>query len=134
MIVVDANVITYLVVKGQQTPLAEALADRDHVWVAPPLWRCELTSAVTTMVRAGALTDELARRAIVRGDELMQGNERSIDQLSAYDAAVRYNISAYDAQYIALAEKCKLKCVTSDGPLLKKVPGLTVALDQWHQL
>ncbi len=39
MIVVDINVIAYLLIPGRYTASAEALLESDSLWVVPRLWR-----------------------------------------------------------------------------------------------
>jgi len=48
--------------------------------------------------------------------------------------AIRYGISGYDAQYIALAEEFGVKCVTADVPLARKTPGISVLLSDVDRL
>ena len=50
MIVVDANVVAYAVLPGDQTSLAIAALEQDAEWVAPSLWQSEVRNVlVTTM-------------------------------------------------------------------------------------
>ena len=51
MIVVDTNVIAYLFLPGEYTPLAERLLQKDPDWVAPVLWRSELRNVFALYVR-----------------------------------------------------------------------------------
>lgn len=132
MIVVDANVIVYLVIDGPLTAAAQHLAIRDPEWVTCPLWRYELCSAAVTMVRAGVLDEDKAKDAMRAAAQLMEGRERLPLQGEVLDAAIQYDISAYDAQYIALARPNHVKCITSDKPLLRKTTGITVALSAFQ--
>jgi predicted nucleic acid-binding protein len=40
VIVVDTNVVAYLLLPGPLTEAAEALLIAQPEWAAPPLWRC----------------------------------------------------------------------------------------------
>ena len=133
MIVVDANVITYLVVESEHTRQAMALAERDRIWISVPLWRFEVTSALVTLVRARAIDEGLAARALLRAVALMAPNERSVDLLAGMRAALRYEISAYDAQYVALAESHGVALVTADRALARKTPFVSVLLADAHR-
>jgi hypothetical protein len=50
MIVVDTNVISYLLLPGALTPLAQAAA-RQAPWSAPFLWRSEFRNVLAVYVR-----------------------------------------------------------------------------------
>jgi len=47
MIVVNTNVIAYLLLPGEWTQSAEALLEHESIWVAPPLWRSEAANTAT---------------------------------------------------------------------------------------
>ena len=128
MIVADANLIIYRHVSGPQTPLAAAARRKDPDWRTAALWRFELTSALVTMVRARVLDESSALAALVAADAEMSPRETEVPQDHALRVALARGISAYDAQYVALAEILGVPCVTADTALARKAPGLTVAL------
>ena len=125
MIVVDVNVVVYFFVEGEKTPLARDLMRRDSDWQLPTLWRHEYLNVLATLVREGhaALADaqQLWRRAI----DVLAHRERSADMELALALAAENRISAYDAQYVALAKQLHTVCVTQDKRLLAAFPALT---------
>ena len=53
MIVVDANVLVYMLVPGPRTSDARATFRRDPVWRAPRLWRSEFRQFLLGRMRRG---------------------------------------------------------------------------------
>ena len=41
MIVVDTNIIAYLHISGEFTPVAIQALEKDPHWIVPPLWQSE---------------------------------------------------------------------------------------------
>jgi predicted nucleic acid-binding protein len=128
MIVADVNLIIYRHVSGPLTPLAAAARRKDPDWRTAGLWHCELTSALVKMVRAKVLDESRALAVLAAADAEMSPRETSVPQDHALHVALTHGVSAYDAQYIALAEILGVPCVTADAALAKKTPGLTVSL------
>lgn len=118
MIVADANIVAYLFIEGDQTALAQAVLHSDPEWRLPPLWRHEVLNVFATFVRSGGASLEEAQpkwdEAVLRFSDF----EKDVDPLQALALAVRHGISAYDAQYVALAEELDVPLVTQDRRLL----------------
>ena len=62
MIVVDTNILAYLLLPYEFSPQADALFKRDPDWVAPILWRSEFRNLLAGYVRRKTLTfDEVLK-------------------------------------------------------------------------
>ena len=123
MIVVDVNVIAYFFIEGEKTASARDLLRRD--WRLPALWRHEYLNVLATFVREDGATIADAKTLWQRGIELFGPREQDPDMESALDLATENRVSAYDAQYVALARQLQTVCVTEDQRLLKTFPELT---------
>lgn len=128
MIVVDANVIAYLLIPGSHTRRAEALLESDPQWVCPRLWRSEVRNILATYVRTGqmALVDSMA--LFQRAELLIGSHEYEPETHEVLRLSAQSRCSAYDCEYIALARHLGLNLVTADARLRKAFPSDTVAL------
>jgi len=125
VIVVDVNVIAYFFIEGEKTASARDLLRRDPDWRLPALWRHEYLNVLATFVREDGATIADAKTLWQRGIELFGPREQDLDMESALDLATENRISAYDAQYVALARQLQTVCVTEDQRLLRTFPELT---------
>jgi predicted nucleic acid-binding protein len=125
VIVVDVNVVAYFLVEGEKTAAARDLLQRDPDWRLPALWRHEYLNVLATFAREGGATIAEAQALWRRSIELFGPLEQSVDMGSALVMAAENRVSAYDAQYIALARQLQTVCVTEDRRLLKMFPALT---------
>lgn len=131
MIVVDANILVAVVVASTHSSLAHRVGRMDPQWVFPPLCRYEVTSSLVKLVRAGALTEYQGIAAIADATALVAGREVAVDQVLALRVALALGLSAYDAQYIAVAQAYGIRCVTTDVPLARKAPDSAVLLSEF---
>ncbi len=113
MIVVDVNV------------LAERLLEQDPSWVVPRLWRSELRNILATYLRASQM--DLADAAIIfqRAAELVGVEEYEVETADVLRLSKQSQCSAYDCEYVALAEFLGLSLVTADSKLVKAFPRRT---------
>ena len=128
MIVVDSNVLSARVLTGALTRLAERLEQKDPVWIAPPLWRYEIQNILTKTVWAGYITLEKAGAAWRQVASQMHENEYEPPADQVLDLATRHRISAYDANFVALALRMDIPCITEDRELQKKFPGVAIGM------
>ena len=56
MIVADTNIIAHLTIRGEFSPLAEAVYAADASWAAPLLWRSEYRNTLMKYVQHRGMT------------------------------------------------------------------------------
>lgn len=119
MIVVDASVLaSVLVYSDDRGRKARAALGRDPEWAAPEHWKVEVFSVMRGLALGGKITNEMASRAVDRISRLGVDTV-PVDDLLTQMWQVKANISAYDAPYVALAERRALTLVTADGKLAR---------------
>lgn len=122
MIVVDTNVIHYCWVRGQNTEIAQAVRRKDPDWHAPILWRSELRNVLTAYLRRGLMSRiqiagilRTAERALVESEHIV-GDDLVLDVVESS------TLTAYDAEFVALAGALSVPLVTADKAVLKAFP------------
>lgn len=128
MIVVDTNVVAYLYLPGDFTARAESLLERDPEWAAPVLWRSEFRNILAGYMRRGVLTFDQARELQAEAESLLTGNEHDVDSNQVLELVRDSDCSAYDCEFVALAQQLDTRLVTMDAKLLKAFPQRAVAL------
>ena len=128
MIVVDTNVIAYLLLPCEHSPRADALFERDPDWTAPILWRSELRNLLAGYLRRKTLTFDETLKVQAEAEALLAGNEHEVDSRSVLELVRDSDCTAYDCESVALAMRLGVKLVTMDKMLLKAFPRHTVSL------
>ncbi len=128
MIVVDSNVIAYCWINGEQTAHAHRLRQLDPDWHAPVLWRSELRSVLTGRRRDGSLGVSQVREIMAAAEAAFVGREHYLPSERVFAVTDASRLSAYDAEFVALAKILGAPLVTADRALLAAFSGaLTVA-------
>ena len=128
MIVVDSNVLAYLYLPGDFTPAAEKLLEREPDWAAPVLWRSEFRNILSGYLRRGSLTFDHALALQSEAESIMTGFEYEVDSRSVLALVRDSDCSAYDCEFVALAQQLNVKLVTMDKKLLQAFPIVAVSL------
>jgi predicted nucleic acid-binding protein len=122
-VVLDASVALAWALPDEGTPTAETLfkqkMDKTVFWV-PPLWWYEVTNALLVAVRRGRLKDhdrleilEIYGILPIQTDVTL--NEGIMSHV--YTIAKEYALSVYDASYLELARRKRVKLATLDEKL-----------------
>ena len=128
MIVVDTNVVAYLLLRGPQTAAAEALLEAQPTWAAPPLWRSEWRNVLVGYWRRGSLSLEQVIALQEQAETLVIGHEEPVQSEAVLRLAASSGCSAYDCEFVAAAQQLDAPLVTADRDLLKAFPTLTRSL------
>lgn len=133
MIVVDTNVIAYLFIKGEHSGNAKKLLKFDCDWISPDLWRSEFRNVLLTYIRNGSLSLKDASLLIKEAEELMLGHEYEVNSNDVLKLAANSNCSAYDCEFVSLAQRLGLKLYTSDKQILKDFPEIAISLKEFSR-
>ena len=128
MIVVDTNVIAYLLLPCELSSRADALYAKDSEWAVPILWRSEFRNILAGCLRRGSLTFEQACSIQHEAEGLLTGAEYEVDSRSVLELARSSGCSAYDCEFVALANDLRTRLITMDRELLRAFPGVAIDL------
>ena len=129
MIVVDSNVIAYCWLNGSMTPLAQRVRVADPDWRVPVLWRSEMRSILAGYLRDGSLSFAEARRVMRRVEAALAGSEHLVSSDAVLKVIDATRLSAYDAEFVALANELSAPLVTEDKAVLKAFPETALSMD-----
>ena len=131
MIVVDSNVLAYLLLPSDFTPAAEALLRSEPDWAAPPLWRSEFRNLLSGYLRRGTLTFEKVVAVQSEAEELLANGEYPVDSPAVLQLVRESRCSAYDCEFVALAIKLNTIVVTLDKQILSEFAKRAVSLGKF---
>ncbi len=128
MIVVDSNVLAYLYLPGEHTAAAEQLLEREPEWAAPVLWRSEFRNILAGYLRRKMLTFEQACSLQTEAEALLADSEFDVESQVVLELVRDSDCSAYDCEFIALANRLETKLVTLNKKLLRAFPKHAIGL------
>jgi predicted nucleic acid-binding protein len=128
VVLVDTNIIAYLMIRGDRTAAAQQLFERDSDWCSEAFVMVEFSNVIATYVRTGALTQAQGTKLLLDSQAHLP-TLHSVVNTQALETAMQFGISAYDARFISLARELKLKLITEDAKLRVAVPAWTMSLD-----
>lgn len=127
MIVVDANIISYFLIRDDKfTGIVDRLFDYDPDWLAPRLWLDEYMNVLTTHVRSSGMDANISLELLSDAIDLMRDKSFEVIPDRVMSVAKRLGCSAYDAQYVSLAEDMGLKLYSFDRRLVQRCPDIAI--------
>ncbi len=131
MIVVDTNLIGYLLLASERSGQAEQALYRDSEWAAPLLWRSELRNVLAVQVRAGRMSVQHAQAAISQAEELMRGREYTVNSNDVLVLSADGYCTAHDCEFVVLALDLGVPLVTVNRQILADFPETAISLDSF---
>lgn len=132
MIVVDTNIVAYLLMPGQRTPQARTALLKDPEWAAPLLWRSEFRNVLASYMRQNRLTLTDALDLAEQAEDLFDGGEYLVESREVLNLCLTSGCSTHDCEFAALAVRLGVPLVTADAELLRSFPS-SVSLDKFAQ-
>ncbi len=131
MIVVDTNIIVSAILRSENTHLAEKALHKDSEWYAPVLWRSEFQNVLAIRLRQNLISKEDALASMGQALRLMQINELFDNPIRVLELTTASTCTAYDCEFVALAQELGAKLVTLDRQILEQFPKTALSLDQF---
>ncbi len=126
MIVADSNLLAYLLIPGDRTPLAESILAKDPEWATPLLCRSELRNILATYMRQNGLSLSQAQHTMELAEHILRGQEYALPSDAVLETAASSGLSAYDAEFVVLAQQLGVPLVTMDKAILKAFPSIAI--------
>ena len=134
MIVVDTNVISYFYLSSDYSELAEQLFMKDSSWSAPLLWRSEFRNVLSFYIRKEIITLKDAIQIFEAAESLLQHNEYEINSIQVLKLSQESGCSAYDCEFINLAQDLNVPLVTMDKKLLTRFQNTAVSIQDYLEI
>jgi len=128
MIAVDTNVMVYLLTGIGPGEKAVELLANDPEWTAPSILLSELRNVIVGLVRSDRLTLSDAVEMCLDAEEILGDRVVSVPSGPVLEVALNKGLSAYDAEFIVLAQRLGVSLVTADRAIQEAAPEVAVGL------
>ena len=97
------------------------------------MWRSELRNALAKYIQHAGMSLEAALMALHTAEEVIGGREYRVSSDMVLELAVRSKCTAYDCEYVALAQELGVPLLTADRQILRAFPKMAVALEKFAE-
>ncbi len=129
MIVVDTNLVGYLYLESKHSQQAEQTLGKDADWAAPLLWRSEFRNVLALYIRKHWLSLAESQQIMNEALHLMEDREYEVDSQQVLRLVTLSTCSAYDCEFVALAQELGTSLVTADKQILKDFPAVAMSVE-----
>jgi predicted nucleic acid-binding protein len=133
VIVVDTNLICYYWMPSPYSAAAEMAFAKDPDWIAPLLWRSDFRNALAGALRHNLLTVEADTEIVDQAERQFSQREFIVASRAVIALVARSRCSAYDCEFVALAQENRVPLVPVDRGLLRDFPETAVPLREFVQ-
>ena len=130
MIVVDTNILAYTMFEGEKSSLTEQALQKDSDWIAPLLWKSEFLNVLALHLRRENLTIENAKFIMELSNRYIKADFQ-VPPSHILDLIATSKCSAYDCEFVALAQELGIQLVTEDRQILEQFPEIAVSLTEF---
>jgi len=122
MIVADTNLVAYLLVPGEKSELAEAVLRKDAEWASPLLCRSELRNVLALCMRHQGMSLAQAQQTMNKAERILKRHEFVVSSDAVLELTSQTALSAYDAEFVVLANQLDIPLITFDKAVLQAFP------------
>ena len=127
MIVVDTNIIAHFWLPSDQSAVIDEFFQRDSNWIAPILWKSEFRNIVTLYLKRNFIDLAGALQLTEKAELQMKDKEFQVNLIQVYNFSLQSGCSAYDCEFLSLAEELNINLVTMDKQILRSFPNIAIS-------
>lgn len=131
MIVVDTNVISYFYLSSEYSELAEQLFMKNCSWSAPMLWRSEFRNVLSYYIKRKIMNLNEAIQIFEAAETLFQNKEYEVNSMQVLKLAQKSGCSAYDCEFVNLAQDLNVPLITMDRKLLNNFKDTATSIQEY---
>ena len=131
MICVDTNIICYRWIPSSHSPYVDKVLAKDPDWIAPLLWRSEFRNALAGAIRQNLITLAVANDIVDKAEWHFVNREFAVSSRAVLDLVTNSVCSAYDCEFVALAEEQRIPLITMDRQILRDFPEIAISLEKF---
>jgi len=126
MIVVDTNVIAGMWVPNDTEEQIYKVLRKDSDWIAPLLWRSEFRNVLSVYLRKNIFDFSTVLLALEEAENLMKAGEFEVNSTQVMSLVFSSSCSAYDCEFVALANDLAIPLVTFDEKIVREYPDIAI--------
>ncbi|MFO8231099.1 MAG: type II toxin-antitoxin system VapC family toxin [Longimonas sp.] len=132
MIVVDNDVLSYFwIAISNRSESARRVRAHDENWIAPRIWRSEFRNVLRSYILGDYMTLAEAQSIAREAEADLARSTFGVDTDLVLQLAAASGHSAYDCEYVALAQTRDLPLVTGDKQLAARFPNTAHLLESF---
>jgi predicted nucleic acid-binding protein len=128
VIAVDTNIICYRWMPSPHAGAVDKLLAKDPDWIAPFLWRSEFRNVLAGALRQKLITLDLANQIASKAEWHLANREFAVSSHAVLNLVATSACSAYDCEFVALAEEQRVPLITLDRQILRDFPRIAISL------
>jgi predicted nucleic acid-binding protein len=128
MIVLDTNTIVPLFIRSSLTEPVSHLLVGGLPWMTEELAIIELSNVLMNCIRANQLEHNQARSILFQAQELLDSHLHRVSDMATLEMAIAFNVTAYDARFLVVAQEFGARLVTQDKRLRAAAPSHTMSI------
>jgi predicted nucleic acid-binding protein len=125
VIVVDTQVIAYWALPAPGSLSVAGVIEKDGSWVAPALWQSEFRNVLAGYLRRAALSADAAVSKMRLALEFIA--TETVEAERVLRLVADSPCSAYDLEFVALAQQLGVALVTNDRQILHSFPTVAIS-------
>ena len=126
MIVADSTLLAYLLRPGDKSAICDEIFLKDPDWAVPLICRSEIRNILTLYMRHERMSLNQALATMEKAECVWRDHEYAVPSTSVLELTHKHTITAYDGEFIVLAQELGIPLLTFDKAVRRMFPRIAI--------